>query len=34
LGTHRITAQLRGGGRLSREVLWQRANENQFELNA
>jgi GH35 family endo-1,4-beta-xylanase len=33
-GAHRITAELPGGRQLSQEVLWQRAQDNQFELKA
>ena len=33
-GTHRITAQLPGGQTVTKEVHWQRGNQNQFELTA
>jgi GH35 family endo-1,4-beta-xylanase len=33
-GAHRIAAELPDGGRLSREVLWERGRDNRFELKA
>ena len=33
-GTHRLTAELPSGQRLTKEVHWQRGQKNQFEFTA